>query len=288
MTADTPSTSPTSPADEAPATETLLSGGIANVGQVVRVGDTVRRPRKPQNDAVHDFLRHLRACGVLRAPEPLGFDGQGREVLAWIEGFAAEHPHPDGIASDDLLVEVATLQRDLQLAAASFEPPADAPWNALGQYFPAGSDGPLVCHNDLSVANLILTSDGGGLKVVGVIDFDYSHPVNPLFDLAVMFRHWGPVASHEDLDPAWSDVSPLSDRLALFGDVHELSDQQQIAMLDLCEAFLNQARKNVRSLADAGHAGFRALIDSGYEAANRRSVELVSALRSPNAARPPT
>ena len=41
--------------------EVLLVGGIANRGQVVRIGDTVRRPRRDTTPATHALLHHLGA-----------------------------------------------------------------------------------------------------------------------------------------------------------------------------------------------------------------------------------
>ena len=49
----------------------MLHGGVANAGQVVRVGDHVRRPL-PQNTAtLHPLLRFLRASSDIEAPVPV-------------------------------------------------------------------------------------------------------------------------------------------------------------------------------------------------------------------------
>src|SRR5580658_6665728 len=48
--------------------------------------DTVRRPAGPWTPAVHALLTHVRAAGFDRAPEPLGPDDKGREVLRFIPG----------------------------------------------------------------------------------------------------------------------------------------------------------------------------------------------------------
>jgi hypothetical protein len=50
--------------------------------EVERVGDTIRRGTGPWTPAVHALLRHLEAVGFDAAPRVLGFDEQGREVLA--------------------------------------------------------------------------------------------------------------------------------------------------------------------------------------------------------------
>jgi hypothetical protein len=67
--------------------EDILTGGDAS--QVVRVGDTVRRPAGPWIPAVHAFLIHLREVGISGAPEVLGIDEHGREVSRYIPGQVA-------------------------------------------------------------------------------------------------------------------------------------------------------------------------------------------------------
>jgi hypothetical protein len=56
-----------------------IAGG--NVNQVVRVGDTVRRPAGPWTPAVHALLTHLHNVGFSAGPRPLGVEELGREVL---------------------------------------------------------------------------------------------------------------------------------------------------------------------------------------------------------------
>jgi len=46
-------------------------GGRQTIG-IVRVGDTVRRPRHARSDLVHALLRHLDAVGFEDAPRLLG------------------------------------------------------------------------------------------------------------------------------------------------------------------------------------------------------------------------
>jgi hypothetical protein len=65
--------------------EQALRGGRQTVG-IVRVGDTVRRPRHARSDFVHAVLRHLDAAGFDGAPRLLGIDEHGREVLTYING----------------------------------------------------------------------------------------------------------------------------------------------------------------------------------------------------------
>jgi len=43
--------------------EVPLPGGIANRGKVVRIGDTVHRPRRDTSAATHALLHHLERVG---------------------------------------------------------------------------------------------------------------------------------------------------------------------------------------------------------------------------------
>jgi hypothetical protein len=75
--------------------EIVLAGGVANHGAVVRVGDTVRRPRGRHSDAVAELLRHLERVGFDGVPRFLGTDDRDREVLSWIGGDIPLPPFPD-------------------------------------------------------------------------------------------------------------------------------------------------------------------------------------------------
>jgi hypothetical protein len=78
-----------------------LLGGIANQGQVVRVGDTVRRPQRSRSAATHALLLHLEAVGFEGAPRFLGVDSRGREVLSYIPGATVVEPYPDWVLTDE-------------------------------------------------------------------------------------------------------------------------------------------------------------------------------------------
>jgi hypothetical protein len=252
--------------------EEVLAGGVANPGEVVRVGDTVRRPRKPQTAAVHAFLRHLVEKGLSGAvPTPLGFDERDREILTFLEGHIFLPPETAWTAGDELLVSVAELQHRLHAAARGYRTPDDAVWDdEIGSgYFPAGIDGAIVCHNDLCVENVVVR-DG---RAAAVIDFDYARPVDPLFDVAVAVRHWAPVRAPEDLEPIGSIDTRA--RFRMFADAHGLDRHARARVVEMIGAFLDRAHDNVQRLAAAGQGGFAAMIDGGYLDQNRRSAAWV-------------
>jgi hypothetical protein len=68
----------------------VLPGGIANRGEVVRIGDTVHRPQRATAQATHALLQHLEAVGFDGAPRFLGVDARNREILSHISGTPGE------------------------------------------------------------------------------------------------------------------------------------------------------------------------------------------------------
>jgi len=108
-----------------------LTGGTANRGLVVRSGQTVRRPQRPNSDAIHALLGHLEEAGFDGAPRFLGTDVRGREVLSYISGEAVTPPYPAWSLTDAALRSVAELLRRYHEAVAGFvrhsSPLAEAP-----------------------------------------------------------------------------------------------------------------------------------------------------------------
>jgi len=261
--------------DRSPA-ETPLRGGVANAGAVVRVhddrfGDSVRRPAGPHTAAVQAFLLHLRASGVPEVTEPLGVDDEGREVLRFIDadlptGEAAAWDFPPTQPDHSILLNVANVQRRMHEAAVSFVPDPATVWSG-DHYFPAGSTGSVVCHNDLCISNVLRRGD----TVVGIIDFDYARPVDRLFDVAVALRHWLPIMAVEDCPPAVADLDRPA-RFAAYCDELGLAAAERSQVLDLGRAFLLHAKGNVARLAADGVGGFPEMMAAGYAERNDRTV----------------
>lgn len=254
--------------------EVLLKGGRANTGSVWRIGDQVARPSYPQSAAVNHFLEHLQRRGIHGTPTPLGQDDQGRERLTFVPGQAPMPPYPAWAFDESLLRQVARFQRQLHQAAQDYQPPQRARWaESAGDYFPIEArqgQGLVVCHNDLGMTNVTVDENH---DLVGVIDFDYCCPVDPLFDIAVAARHWVPFG---DLDvDAGIDLDRVR-RFRFFCDVHELTRAQRNTVVDYAAAFLEQARRNIKSLAEQGGIGFQQLLAAGYEETNKATVRWIA------------
>src|SRR5436309_15758987 len=116
-----------------------------NLNTAVRVGDTVRRRAGPHTPAVHALLRHL-AQADFPAPQPLGIDDRGREVLTYVEGDTEvgwPDPLPDWVYSIECLRGTARLLRRLHDVTATYRAPLEAHWRIVA---PTAHEG--ICHND--------------------------------------------------------------------------------------------------------------------------------------------
>jgi aminoglycoside phosphotransferase (APT) family kinase protein len=243
--------------------EIQLAGGLGSGGAVVRVGDTVRRPRMPYSDAVNDFLGHLERVGFTASPRYLGIDDRERDILSWIDGDVAIPPFPRWAASDALMASVAVLQRELHQAARSYAPPAGAQWQSAN--LPPPEPGDIVCHNDLCLENVIV-HDGAA---VGFIDFEFAAPTNPLRDIAIAIRHWAPARDPQDIDPEWQHINPV-ERFRLYFDSYGVAAEDRQRVVQYLGEFLDQAMITMQTRAQT-QPMYTAVWEAGYPHQNRRS-----------------
>jgi Phosphotransferase enzyme family len=222
-----------------------LSGGTANRGLVVRVGDTVLRPAAPCWRATHALLAHLSAAGFDGAPRVLAA-GPSVETLTYIDGRAAVPPLAEDTLTDAALVSVADLVRRYHLAAASFDP--------AGYHWPRPIPGRfrtgLVSHNDVHPANLVFR-DG---RAVGLIDFDLAGPGGAAWDFAAAARYWAPL--QDDRDIADSRQGRALDRFRIFLDASGLPRSGRRQVAEAIVANHDWTYAIVTEAAAAGHQGF--------------------------------
>ena len=157
----------------------VLGGGAVN--KVVRIGDTVRRSAGSWTPTVHALLRHLQAAGFHEAPQVLGIDDEGCEVLSFLPGETVGWTDwPAFMRGDEGLVQLAATLRRYHDAVRGFVPPPDARWrNPLAM---AMRDAELVRHGDFSPFNTVWLGD----RLTGVIDWDFAQPGSALDDLGYL------------------------------------------------------------------------------------------------------
>jgi hypothetical protein len=225
-------------------TEQQLDGGIANAGQVVRVGPHVLRPSGPHSGSIHAFLRAVHDAGFEGAPSPVGIDDDGRERFVFIEGDVPLSPYPDWSQSDTALASIARLLRALHDAARGFDP-RNLTWDdSLAD--PVG--GTLVCHNDVCPENVVFR-DG---IAVALLDFEFAAPGRPVYDVAQLARLCVPI--DDDIDLArfgWRPVDRPA-RLRLVADAYGLDGDSRAELLTAMDDAIARVEAAVRRRVGAG------------------------------------
>ncbi len=118
---------------------------------------------------VRALLGRFDQLGLQLAPRYLGVDGEGREILSYLEGEVPEEL--DAGFSDATIAEAARLIRRFHDATAGS---------------PLAESGEVVCHGDLSPCNTVFRA---GVPVA-LIDFDHAAPGNRLDDLGYALFLW--------------------------------------------------------------------------------------------------
>jgi len=184
--------------------EEALAGGNMHA-QIVRVGDTVRRPTGPWTPGVHALLSHLAHAGYSEAPRVHGIDSRGREILDFIDGEVVHPDHHDLIESDEALAGIAATIRRFHDAVSGFVGVERFAWSDRGAD-PSGAT-EILCHNDLATWNLVHARDGRWV----FIDWDLAAPGRRSWDLAWALLSLVPLMPADD-----QDESRTAERLGVF------------------------------------------------------------------------
>ena len=239
--------------------EEVLAGGVANVGQVVRIGDEVRRPANAHALAVHTFLRELHAHGFAGVPLPMGspaLDAEGRERLRFVPGEVALPPYPAWAQTDNALASVARLLRRFHDASRLCVTDPTAAWSdELADPCCGPDDEIVVCHNDVCLENVVFR-DG---EAVALLDLDFAAPGRPVYDLAQLARMCAPV--DDPLSAArlgWAPVD-VAARLRVVAAAYGLSPGGRGALIDTLAASIARGGEFVLRHVEAGEPGFVAM-----------------------------
>ena len=186
-------------------TESPLKGG--NTTPVARAGSTVRRQAGPWTPTIHALLRYIRRNGFPLAPDPIGFDAQGREIVSYLDGDAGHYPLPEWAWQDRLLTEIAALLRRYHDSTVGFTAPSGAVWQ-LAPRQPAE----VICHNDFAPYNIVFRDQ----RPAGVIDFDTASPGPRVWDGAYAAYRFVPLTAPDNPDTPISDIQTQRRRSKLF------------------------------------------------------------------------
>lgn len=195
--------------------ELRLHGGRVTEG-VVRVGDTVRRPRKTNTAFVRDLLSYLEEQGFDCAPRSLGADELGRETFSYLPGEVPAELDPD--LSDEVLAKAARLIRRFHEATAAS---------------PLAGKRETVCHNDLSPCNFVFRKG----HPIGIIDFDEAAPGSRFDDLGYAIFLW------LNLGTDGRDPDEQARRMQLFCEAYRISADRCVV-----DAIVDAVASNVKRL----------------------------------------
>lgn len=171
---------------------------MGNMGEVVRVGDTVLREAGDWTPAVHRLLSQLGEAGVAGVPKPLGRTEDGREILTFVSGTVPAYPLPEWVWAESALQSAARLLRRVHDASAGLD--RSGPWRS-----PSIEPTEVICHNDFAPHNLVF--DGG--RVTGAIDWDFAAPGPRLWDVAYLAHRVVPITT-----ASWGDGFSVDERRA--------------------------------------------------------------------------
>jgi Ser/Thr protein kinase RdoA (MazF antagonist) len=221
-------------------------------------------------------LAHLASVGFVDAPEVLGMDGQGREVLSFIEGEVGlldpGTPLPSWFLTTEACFAIGDWLRRFHTAQLGFIPDPSLPWRmyagrALGQR-------EVVVHHDAAPYNTIRRADGG----LTVIDWDFCGPGDPIEDLAFAAWQWVPL---------WADKAAVAvghgaavslpesaSRLAALAGGYDASADQRSRLLDACVDQMTKHANDLEAMAVSDPA-FARLVEMGVARGSRLDASWV-------------
>jgi hypothetical protein len=238
--------------------EEPLKGGFGDLGLVVRIGDTIRRPPRPSTVAVRALLVHLQECGFEGAPRYHDTDDQGREVLDFLAGDVPLPPYPAWSMTDEAVESMGELVRRFHDATRGFDATAVSGWE-LDWADPGG--GPVICHNDLFPENVVFR-DG---RAVALIDFDMAAPGRPFWDLGVAAQEWMPLHAPETRVNHGLALDSI-DRFGRFVRAYGVDAGDAVELVDVVFEERAQSLANIRSEVASGEPVWVEQWDASAEA----------------------
>jgi hypothetical protein len=240
--------------------EPLLGGDVTE--GLVRIGDTVRRPRSAGADLVEAVLRFLEGVDFDGAPRFLGLDTQGRQTLSFIPGEVAGRPWPNWIADDARIASVARLVRRLDDAMQPFGLPDGLAHDELPDPpgMPASIAGPprFVGHMDITPENVVFV-DG---QARALIDFDLARPTDRVGEVCNLLLWWAPLMPVVDRESAVRDVNAVA-RAALLVDEYGLGADDRQQVVPVARNSADRAWYSMRNRAERLGGGWQRMWDEG-------------------------
>lgn len=226
-----------------------MPGGT--MGEVRRIGTTVRRPSGPWTPRVQERMRALRDRGLTFVPQPYGLDATGAESVEFVDGDVGIYPMPEWVWSDPLLVEVGRTLRLLH------DTTRDLPKPASGWQREPSLPADVICHSDIAPYNVVCR-DG---HLVALIDWDFAMPAPAGWDVGYAAYRWISLTSPDNADGREAGVDEQVRRLAVLAEAYggitpdEIVRWAILRLDDLVAFSLAQARRGDDRFASAVAAG---------------------------------
>ena len=152
--------------------EEELRGG-KSTPNVVKVGNTVRRPSKESSIFVSEILKYLEKYGCPYTQRFLRFDDENREVYEYIEGVVPTDVGDTTIEQLEMFMKMLKNIHDITEKLTN--------------------DGKVICHHDLSPCNVVFR---GGIPIA-IIDWDCCSYGERWEDVTYSIWSWANIGNHQ-------------------------------------------------------------------------------------------
>ncbi|QZX49476.1 phosphotransferase [Mycoplasma sp. E35C] len=129
--------------------EIKLKGGRTHP-DVIRINDTVRRPKHHNDELVYDVLNFFEKQNFKYAPKFLGIDSKHRNIFSYIDGYCFDEV---GFTDQKHLIEILNITKEFHTLSKKYT-----------------QSNKVICHNDISPLNVVF--DNNLSKINGIIDWD--------------------------------------------------------------------------------------------------------------------
>ncbi len=233
-------------------------------------GDAVVRRAQRWTPAVHGLLAHLRGVGFDAAPEVLGADAAGNEILRYIDGDSGA----DGwqqVVPEDGLRAFARLLRRFHDAVRDYMP-TTTNW-ATERH--ALRPGEVITHGDFGPWNTVWRHG----EPVGLIDWDMAGPRSPRYDVAYALEYVAPFRSDDECTRwlRYPEPPDRASRMRIFVETYGLSSTN--GLVDAVAEMQERTLGYVVALGEEGIEPQAGWVREGYLDEIRARIEWTHAHR---------
>ncbi|MCS5707983.1 aminoglycoside phosphotransferase family protein [Candidatus Berkiella cookevillensis] len=218
---------------------------------------------------VHQFLHFLREQGFTQAPEPLGFDEQGREIVSFVKGQTCDYPLSDEVASLEALVSAAKLLRTYHNVSQSFLNEI----TTTNQTWMLSCRDPqeVICHSDFAPYNICFE----GKQAVGIIDFETAHPGPRVWDIVYALYRFAPFSNPKNIE-SFGGIEDQILRAYLFCNAYGLNEESRIGLVDLMLERLQALLSFLMQSAREGNKKYVLNMQAGHHLTYLADIEYIT------------